>query len=130
MPKGASCHFNMASRFREGIAISPVSLFAARHADCSENGSTRISRGVEEIRARVRAHRTCPLHKATKWPRIRCHLAVRARRPTHGTATQTLRRYRGVEARIRDRAYGMSHFLAIADVSAWIPGRSFRRVLA
>lgn len=44
---------------------------APRNADCSEHGNARISRNVEVIRARARARCTCPLRKATKWPRIR-----------------------------------------------------------
>lgn len=123
-----SRYFNAFSCFRVSAKeIAATVLFAARNADCSKNGSARIfARGG----GNARAHRTCPLHKATKWPR--CHLAVRARRPTHGTATQTLRRYRGAWRLARDRAHGMSHFLAIADLSLcmlWIPGRS-SRVLA
>jgi len=44
---------------------------ALRNANCSEHGNARISRNVEVICARARAHCTCPLRKVTKWPRIR-----------------------------------------------------------
>ena len=55
-----------------GIRISPASIPAPRNANCSEHGTcTDFAQCGGNSRALARAHRTCPLRKATKWPRIR-----------------------------------------------------------
>jgi hypothetical protein len=71
--------------------------------------------GLSIMRTHTPSSRTRPLRKTTKWPRIRCHLAVRATsRPTHGTATQTLRRYRArVDACGSSQIWDEAHLLGV-----------------